>query len=185
MLTGGQYVRSLFLANAKHYVRTGRAGTKDIQTAPPSWLLPALTLNTEDAWVGGPIPDPDNSAEQVIPIARRFGQGTLKNAWAGALIAFTRLEAAYQQTESASGIGLFTSDGTALLLAIPEARVRAAEGSNIAGSEMFQQAARGGDSGVVEAIGPFSGAARRRSPTGMGGGAAPCCWAPGLPCSWS
>jgi PAS domain S-box-containing protein len=159
MLTGGQYVRSLFLANAKHFVRAGRAETHDIQTAPPSWLLPALTLTTQDAWVGGPIPDPDNSAEQVIPIARRFGQGTLKNAWAGALIAFSRLEGTYQQTESASGFGLFTSDGTALLLALAEAQVRAAEGSNIADSELFQRAARGADFGVVEGIGPFSGRA--------------------------
>jgi PAS domain S-box-containing protein len=155
MFTGGPYVRSLFLADAHHFVRAGRAATRDIQTAPPPWLLPALALETEDTWVGGPIPDPDNSAGRVIPIARRFGQGTLKNAWAGALIEFRRLEGVYAQAESASGVGLFTSDGTALLLATPE--VRAAEGSNIAGSELFQRAARGPDSGVLEGISPFSG----------------------------
>jgi signal transduction histidine kinase len=155
MLTGGQYVRSLFLANAQHFVRAGRAAPHDIRTAPPPWLLPALSLKTEDTWVGGPIPDPDDSAERVIPIARRFGQGTVKNAWAGALIAFRRLEGVYAQAESASGVGLFSNDGTALLLALPD--VRAAEGSNIAGSELFQRAARGADSGVLEGIGPFTG----------------------------
>jgi PAS domain-containing protein len=81
----------------------------------------------------------------------------MKNAWAGALIEFRRLEGVYAQAESASGVGLFTSDGTALLLAMPEAQLRAAEGSNIAGSKLFQWAARGPDSGVLEGISPFSG----------------------------
>jgi PAS domain S-box-containing protein len=156
MLTGGPYVRSLFLANAQHFVRAGRAGTHDIRTAPPAWLLPALTLKTEDAWVGGPIPDPDNSADRVIPIARRFGQGKLKNAWAGALIAFSSLEGVYEQTESKSGVGIAASDGTILLLT-PVKRMRRIEDRNIGSSALFQELARGPDSGVLEGISPFVG----------------------------
>src|ERR1700733_4072029 len=65
MLTGGPYVRSLFLANARRFVRVGRTAASDTRTAPPAWLEPALNLKTDDAWVGGPMPDPDNPAERV------------------------------------------------------------------------------------------------------------------------
>ena len=155
MLTGGQYVRSLFLGNAQRFVRVGRTGT-DSRTAPPTWLLPALKLKTDDAWVGGPMPDPDNPAERVIPVARRFGHGRLQSTWVGALIAFGRLEGVYEQSESASGVGLFASDGTALLLT-PAAELRGAEGTNVGNSELFQRSARGPDSGVLEGISPFIG----------------------------
>jgi PAS domain S-box-containing protein len=157
MLTGGPYVRSLFLADARRFVRVGRSGTPDSRTAPPAWLLPALSIRSEIAWVGPPIPDPDNPAEQVIPIARRFGHGALRNTWAGALIAFRRLEGVYRQSESASGVGLFANDGVALLLVVPDAQVRAAEGSNVGTLELFQQSVRGPESGVLEGVGPFAG----------------------------
>jgi len=156
MLTGGPYVRSLFLAGTQRFVRVGRAGPPDTRSAPPAWLLPALNLETEVAWAGGPMPDPDNPAERVVPVARRVGHGRLQNIWAGALIAFGRLESVYEQTESASGVGLFARDGTALLLT-PAAELRAAEGTNISNSELFQRAMRGPESGVLEGIGPFAG----------------------------
>jgi PAS domain S-box-containing protein len=149
MLTGGPYVRSLFLATGRRFVRVGRSAAPDSRTAPPAWLLPALKLKSADAWAGGRIPDPENPAETVIPMARRFGQ----NSWAGALIAFERLDSVYQQAESGSGVGLFASDGTTLLL-IPE--VRSYEGINILGSELFQRATRS-DFGMLEGTGPFTG----------------------------
>jgi PAS domain S-box-containing protein len=157
MLTGGPYVRSLFLIDAQRFVRVGRSATPERRTAPPTWLLPALKLRSEDAWVGGPMPDPDRPGEQVIPIARRFGHGRLQNIWAGALISFSSLEGVYDQPESGSGVGLFTNDGTALFLLIPDASVRAAEGSNIGDSEMFRRVASGQAAGVIEGISPFIG----------------------------
>jgi PAS domain S-box-containing protein len=155
MLTGGPYVRSLFLANAQRFVRVGRSGPPDSRAAAPAWLAPALALNSDDAWVGGSIPDPDNPREQVIPVARRVGRGLLQNTWAGALIAFRRLEGAYEQSESGSGVALLSRDGTALLLIIPDEQIRAAEGSNFRDSEMFQRAAHGPDSAVIEGISPI------------------------------
>jgi PAS domain S-box-containing protein len=119
-------------------------------------MLPALNVKTDNAWVGGPMPDPDNPAERVVPVARRFGHGRLQNTWAGALIAFGQLEGVYEQAESASGVGLFANDGTALLLT-PAAELRAAEGSNVGNSELFRRSMRGPDSGVMEGISPFVG----------------------------
>jgi len=156
MLTGGSYVRSLFLANTKRFVRVGRSELPDIRTTPPAWLAPALVLDSDSAWVGGPIPDPDDPAEQVIPVARRVEHGMLLNDWAGALIAFRSLEGAYRQTDSASVVGLFSADGTALMVVTQDAQVRAAEGTNVHNSSLFQQAERGPDSGVMEGISPLA-----------------------------
>ena len=157
MLTGGAYVRSLFLANSQRFVRVGRSSTPDIRTVAPTWLLPALALGSGSAWVGAPIPDPENPAEQVVPIARRVSHGRLRNTWAGALIAFRRLEGVYHQTESASGVGLIANDGTALLLIYPQTEVSSAEGRKIGDSELFQRALRGPDAGVLEGPGPLVG----------------------------
>ncbi len=156
MLTGGPYVRSLFLANPQRYVRVGRSAPADRQTAPPAWLAPAMNLTSEDAWVGAPMADPENPNGRVVPIARRVIHGRLRGTWAGALIAFSSLEDVYKQAESASGVGLFAMDGTALLM-IPHSRMGAAEGRNIAGSELFKQSARGPESGVLEGTSPFAG----------------------------
>ncbi len=150
MLTGGPYVRSLFLASGRRYVRVGRLAAPDSGTAPPAWLLPALKLKSGDAWVGARVPDPENPAETVIPMARRFGQ----NSWAGALIAFERLDSVYQQAESGSGVALVANDGAALLL-IPEAEMHSYEGRNITSSELFQRAMRGPEFGMFEGLGPF------------------------------
>jgi len=149
MLTGGPYVRSLFLANVRRFVRVGRSAAPDARTAPPEWLLPALKLKSGDAWAGGRMPDPENSAEIVIPLARRVGQ----NTWAGALIAFARLDEVYQQPESASGVGLLSNDGTVLLLS--EARTHRNEGRNVSDSELFQRMLRGPDFGTLEGDSPF------------------------------
>jgi PAS domain S-box-containing protein len=151
MLTGGPYVRSLFLVSGRRFVRVGRSAAPDSRSTPPAWLLPVLTLKTADSWAGGRIPDPENPAETVTPMARRLGQ----NSWAGALIAFERLESVYEQAESGSGIGLFASDGTPLML-IPHEGMRLYEGVNIFGSELFQRGTRS-DFGMLEGIGPFTG----------------------------
>ena len=152
MLTGGPYVRSLFLANGRRFVRVGRSAAPDSGTAPPPWLLPALKLKSGDAWTGGRIPDPENPSETVIPMARRFGQ----NSWAGALIDFENLDSVYRQAESGSGVGLLAGDGTALLL-IPEEEMHSYEGRDISGSELFQRSTRGPDFGMFESVGPFLG----------------------------
>ncbi len=154
MLTGGPYVRSLFLANPQRFVRVGRSAPADHQTAPPAWLVPAMNLASEDAWVGASMPDPEDPNAWVVPIARRVTHGKLRGTWAGALIAFASLEDVYQQSESASSVGLFAMDGKLLLL-IPRALLGTAEHRNIAASTLFQQGSHGPDSGVLEGISPY------------------------------
>jgi PAS domain S-box-containing protein len=156
MMTGGPYVRSLFLANADRFVRVGRSTAPDVRSTAPAWMLPALSLKSDDSWVGAPIFDPEQPSVQVIPIARRVLRGKLRDTWAGALIAFGALDDVYKQTESGSSVGLFARDGTTLLL-MPAAQVREAEGSNVAASDIFQRVVRGPDAGVIEGLSPFGG----------------------------
>src|SRR5580692_6378886 len=138
MLTGGAYVRSLFLVNAHRFVRVGRTSAPESRTTAPEWLLPALSLDSDLAWVGAPIFDPEKPSEKVIPIARRVVRGNLRGTWAGALIAFSPLNGVYQQSESGSGVGLYAKDGTALLL-VPESLLGAAAGTHIADSEIYKR----------------------------------------------
>src|SRR5689334_13295668 len=59
MLTGGSYVRSLFLYSPARFARAGRDGARETADAPPAWLqLPRSSLNGS-TWVGKPFPDPD------------------------------------------------------------------------------------------------------------------------------
>jgi PAS domain S-box-containing protein len=158
MLTGGPYVRSLFLATPQRFVWVGRTAVPVSQPGVPAWLQSISSRKSDDAWVGAPMADPENPAERVVPVARRVLHGKLRDTWAGALIAFSRLERVYKQPESASGVGLIANDGTALMLLFPDPFFRAAaEGSNIANSEMFKRAIHGPESGVVEGPGPFIG----------------------------
>jgi hypothetical protein len=99
MLTGGAYVRSLFLANSQRFVRVGRTSAPDTEAVLPAWLQPVSSRKSDDAWVGAPMPDPENPAERVVPVARRVGHGKLRDTWAGALIALSRMQGDYQQPE--------------------------------------------------------------------------------------
>ncbi|HXC11186.1 MAG TPA: histidine kinase [Steroidobacteraceae bacterium] len=158
MLTGGTYVRSLFLVDVHRFVRVGRTSAPETRTTAPEWLMPALSVESDVAWVGAPIFDPEKPSERVIPIARRVVRGKLRGAWAGALIAFSPLNGVYQQSESGSGVGLFAKDGTALLL-VPESQMGAAEGKNIADSEIYKRVTRGPDADVIEGVSPYVGRA--------------------------
>ena len=202
MLTGGPYVRSLFLANAGRFVRVGRSTAPDIRTTAPAWMLPALSLKTDDAWVGAPIFDPENPSEQVIPIAQRVVRGKLRDTWAGALIAFGTLDQVYGQTESGSGAGLFSKDGTALLL-IPAAKLREAEGIMSPARTCSGALPEAPMRACSKASAPLSaarrswptiactdilclpkprGAAKKHSKAGMAAASAPCCRQSASPC---
>jgi PAS domain S-box-containing protein len=153
MLTGGDYVRSLFLAAPDRFVRVGRSGTQTA-TAAPSWLAPALSLRSQDTWVGAPMADPENRAVQVIPIAQRVGGERGSATWAGALFAFGLMDRLYRQFEPESGIAILRSDGTALLLRVT-GEAYPYEGGSIADSELFRRASEGPESGVLEGPGPY------------------------------
>jgi two-component system NarL family sensor kinase len=129
MLTGGPYVRALFLGSAERFELSARGDRHDSGTALPAWFMPVLSVGAVPTWVGSPIADPDRPGGHLVPVAQRVGQ-----LWAGALFAFDTLAPIYTPTGEDSGTGLFRADSTVLEL-FPESRYAALRGRNFASSE--------------------------------------------------
>ena len=134
MLTGGPYVRALFLGNAARFELLARSGRRESVNEPPAWFRPVLSAGAVPSWVGVPIPDPDRPGGHLVPVAQRVGQ-----LWAGALFAFDSLAPVYTPTGQDSGTGLFNTDST-VLEAFPESRYAALRGNNFAPDEGFRRA---------------------------------------------
>jgi two-component system, NarL family, sensor kinase len=134
MLTGGPYVRALFLGNSARFELVGRSGRSESLTELPPWFRPVLSAGAVPSWVGPPIADPDRPGGRLVPVAQRVGR-----LWAGALFAFDTLAPIYTPTGEDSGTGLFNADST-VLEAFPEPRYTALLGKNFATAEAFRRA---------------------------------------------
>jgi two-component system NarL family sensor kinase len=134
MLTGGAYVRALFLADAARFELSARGGRRESLTELPAWLGPVLSAGTAPSWVGPPIADPDRPGGHLVPVAQRVGQ-----LWAGALFAFDTLAPIYTPTGEDSGTGLFNADST-VLEAFPESRYAVQRGRTFATEEVMRRA---------------------------------------------
>jgi len=161
MLTGGDYVRALFLGDATRFVSVSRSGPPVAGDAP-NWLQPALTQKSGESWAGAPLRTP--GAATLVPIARRTPLGGGREAWAGALFDLSNLAAVYRQTTPAGGFGVFATDGTPLLLIssdpVQESRLQRGGADvprGIGDSELFQRILRGRGPGVLEGVNPYSG----------------------------
>ena len=129
MLTGGPYVRAVFLGSASRFELIARGGRRESLTELPTWFTPALSAGTVPSWVGSPIADPDRAGGHLVPVAQRVGA-----LWAGALFAFDTLAPTYTPTGEDSGTGLFRDDSTVLEL-FPESRYAALRGKNFSSAE--------------------------------------------------
>jgi PAS domain S-box-containing protein len=161
MLTGGQYVRALFLVDAARFVEVERGSPAPLAGVAPSWLQPALGVRTADAWVGAPLSSLDTSTRVVVPMARRVHRGA-DSVWAGALIGFEGLDRMYRGFRPSGGIGLFTLEGSSVF-GIPAEELRdrplVRPLSRGAGdTEIFRRIMRGPPAAVIEDINPYSGA---------------------------
>ena len=85
-LTGGEYVRFLFLADNGRFALASRERASDSRT-PPDWLT-TNRAGSSNSWVGKPMVDPERPGELVIPVAQRVASGASSTAWAGSLIQF-------------------------------------------------------------------------------------------------
>ncbi len=161
-MSGGQYVRSVFVADAARFARAGRAGSFDVSRASPPWFN-AIASRSADVWIGMPTPDPDRATSAtndnlLVPIARRVSSATNPNLWAGALFDFRAFESLRTQLGGPGGIiFLVTRDGT-LLAAMEDQPGHSLVGRNYSSSATFQEAKRylasGWDSGIIEGYSP-------------------------------
>ncbi|HYM41620.1 MAG TPA: PAS domain S-box protein, partial [Steroidobacteraceae bacterium] len=161
-LMGGEYVRSIFIADSARFARGGRSGAYDVSAARPAWFKPAVSPET-DVWVGTPVADPDQPGtdSMVVPVAQRVRAGGRSDLWAGALFDFRAFDSLRKQLGSPGGILLLGSDG-ALLAAMQDISPEFVSNQSYASSPLFQQAARelqnGWDRGVVRGFAPKVGA---------------------------
>ena len=155
MLTGGDYVRSLFLYSPAHFARAGRDGVRATASEPPPWLqLPRSSLNGS-TWVGKPLLDPDLSGEWVIPIARHVITPDRDGVWAGALFEFAAFENVYRRFgQDLRAMGLISGEGTVLAMIPKGVAGSLAPGSSVADNALFVRASKRPESGVVEGFGP-------------------------------
>ena len=149
-LTGGAYVRSLFLVDGGHFVLASRTRVLDGANAP-GYLAGLATA--DDVWVGDPMRDPEDPAGWLVPVARRVQMGPGSSGWAGALISFAGLEQLRQRFGGVvSEQGLVGYDGT--ILASVENRYN---GRSVSHSELFRQGVATGQSGgIAQGQGEFT-----------------------------
>ncbi len=154
-LTGGTYVRSLFLTDGARFALAGRDGAFGGLLAP-AWLTVASVPGFKSAWVGSPIADPERPGDLVIPIAQRVAWGEGLTLWAGALFSFDGFDELYRQTsEAITVMGLIATDGTILVRTPKLERRDLSPGANIASSDMFRRAIAQGHAGILEGEGPM------------------------------
>jgi signal transduction histidine kinase len=158
MLTGGAYVRSLFLYSPARFARAGRDGVRETADAPPGWLqLPRSSLNGS-TWVGKPIPDPDMSGQMVFPVARHIITPERDGVWAGVLFEFAELEDLFRRLGGdVKVIGLISGDGTVLSVLPRDVSPGLTPGRSVSENELFRRAMKHPESGVVEGFGEVMG----------------------------
>lgn len=157
-MSGGQYVRSVFVADAARFARAGRAGSFDVSRTPPPWFN-AIASGSADVWIGSPIPDPDRPRGEandglLVPIARHVPSGSNPSLWAGALFDFRAFESLRTQLGGPGGIiFMITRDGM-LIAAMEDEPGHGLVGRNYSSSASFQEARRylssGWDSGIIQ-----------------------------------
>lgn len=157
-LTGGAYVRSLFLYSPARFSRAGRDGARETGNAQPPWLqLPRSSLNGS-TWVGKPFADPDLSGRRVFPVARHIITPERDGVWAGALFDFEALDDLFARLgREAKVIGLISGDGTVLSVLPKDVSPSLAPGTSVSENELFRRAMKHPESGVVEGFGAAMG----------------------------
>ena len=154
MLTGGAYVRSVFLYSPARFARAGRDGARETGDAQPSWLqLPRSSLNGA-TWVGKPFLDPDLSGQMVFPVARHIITPERDGVWAGVLFEFAGLDELFNRFgRDVRLIGLISGDGTVLSVLPKGVSPYLTAGASVSDNELFRRAMKHPESGVVEGFG--------------------------------
>jgi PAS domain S-box-containing protein len=153
MLTGGDYVRSLFIGSTARFARAGRDG-KVGDRRRPAWFTALIEPEPAgNGAIGALIDDPDRPPHHVIPIARRLTALGLPDVWAGGLFDFHELNERYRRSIGESNaLLLLLPDGT-ILVRVPNPR--GVDVTKIKDSDMVRRALQSPNAGVVEGVAPL------------------------------
>lgn len=139
MLTGGDYVRALFVVSHGEFISAVRPGeTLLTGLSRPEWAKDLLERKVqEQIWIGPPIVDRADSRVD-IPIAEKVAIGN-EIAWAGAILSGETFQSiAMTLVPEQGGVALTKFDGTVIMRA-PVDRGHYV-GMNIAHSDAFKRA---------------------------------------------
>jgi hypothetical protein len=121
MLTGGDYVREVFIATPASYVAAARVEPNSGTNGAPAWSAQLFASESAESFVGPPAQVEIEDAKAVIPIARRVTPAGSEPRWAGALFAMESLHRLYSGLPIESGgVLLISTDGIVLMRAPSE-----------------------------------------------------------------
>ncbi|MGB6307846.1 MAG: PAS domain S-box protein [Steroidobacteraceae bacterium] len=153
-LTGGFYVRFLFLAADGRFALASREHVSD-GDQKPEWLTASRTASSSETWVGKPIADPERPGDLVIPVARRVASGDGSTVWAGGLLNLDDFDDLNRRfLDQVTTIAVVLADGIVLARA-PKVNGRdVSAGTSVASSDLYRRAIAQGNTGTVEGYGP-------------------------------
>jgi PAS domain S-box-containing protein len=150
-LTGGEYLRALFLEDSGRFVLAGRTRLVDDAQAPA--YLAGLNAAAGRLWVGAPLHDPLHPARWVVPVARRVRTGSGASGWAGALLSFAGLgELNRRFGRQVSEMALVATNGT-VLASVGDRQLDRYTGRSVARDAAFRRAIASGRGGISQGRG--------------------------------
>ncbi len=118
-LTGGDYVRALFIVADQRKIRAMRPGVEasigQAPLAPPAVAAPPAG----DIWVGNPAFGPGRPDDMVLPIAVLRTAGVATRVWAGALFGIGPIYRTYERLRFQDGVVAIVSDDHRILVRVP------------------------------------------------------------------
>jgi signal transduction histidine kinase len=138
-LSGGDYVRALFVASEGRYLSVARDDQVQSLDHWPQWL--DLTAQRQsNVYVGPRIVDPIESSQHAFAIAVRITQPDGETVWAGALLGVEALDQLYESMAIRDGsLSLISTRGD-LLLRVPRAPGGVDRAINIGQTPLFRKA---------------------------------------------
>lgn len=135
MLTGGDYVKQVFVASPRNFVGATRPGYA-AAAGTPEWAA-ALFTESDDTQVAHPMNRELGDTHVVIPIARRVKQG--EQLWAGAVFGIESLDRMYRTLPTEhTMVSLISTKGEVLMRTPPAAEYNVV-GSRVEGAESFKR----------------------------------------------
>lgn len=118
-LTGGDYVRALFLIDGQRDIRATRNGVElSIDTAP--FMPPPIGMARDgEIWVGNPVFSPGRPDDMVLPIAIHLATGVSKPVWIGVLFGIGPIYQTYERLRFQSGVIAIVSADNRILVRVP------------------------------------------------------------------
>lgn len=118
-LTGGDYVRALFVFDGQRDIRATRNGV-ELSIERASFTPPPVGSTADgEIWVGNPVFSPGRPDDMVLPVAIHLAAGVAKPVWIGVLFGIGPIYQTYERLRFQSGIIAIVADDYRILVRVP------------------------------------------------------------------